>query len=58
MLLQQITEPRLAIMDSHEACRCLPDRSNKLSGSMLYNKIQSTQAKWVLKGSYDETNSL
>ncbi|XP_053391250.1 uncharacterized protein LOC128554061, partial [Mercenaria mercenaria] len=31
--------PRAEIVDSHEACSCFPNRSNKFVGSMLYDKI-------------------
>jgi len=37
--LQPITTPRAEIVDTHEACSCFPDRSDKLRGSMLYDKI-------------------
>ncbi|KAL4223613.1 hypothetical protein ACF0H5_017082 [Mactra antiquata] len=31
--------PRAEIVDSHEACSCFPNRSNKFLGAMLYDKI-------------------
>ncbi|XP_052799203.1 histone H3.v1-like [Mya arenaria] len=36
---EEITEPRAEITDSHEACSCFPNRSDRLRGSMLYDKI-------------------